>query len=132
MTLFYIWKKIIASKITHMRSPWTELCISKCLAFISANYNTFTCWFDHITEYVSESSSECSPTQEATSVPHSLYNCKLAQRHRGALQGAVASGCPGGLRLAGDSAESVCLRADRYLHHVEDLGGETPWSRARQ
>ena len=30
------------------------------------------------------------------------------------------------LRLARSSAESVCLRADRYLHHVEDHWGGTP------
>jgi len=36
------------------------------------------------------------------------------------------------LRLARGSAESVCLRADRYLHHVEEHWEGTPSLRARR
>jgi len=36
------------------------------------------------------------------------------------------------LRLARGSAESVCLRADHYLHHVEDHWGGTPSLGARR
>jgi len=36
------------------------------------------------------------------------------------------------LRFARGSAESVCLRADHYLHHVEDHWGGTPSVRARR
>jgi len=74
-----------------MRLPWIEPCISQCLAFISANYNTFTCSVYQITEYLSQNSSECSPTQEATSVSHSLYNCKLRLARPAALEGFTGS-----------------------------------------
>ena len=36
------------------------------------------------------------------------------------------------LRLARGSAKSVCLSADRYLHHVEDHWGGTPSLGARR
>jgi len=59
----------------------------------------------------------------------SLIHChdKLAQRHRGALQGAVASGCPGGPpRVCLDQTHSLwCKRTDLWVAALDASAGSS-------